>query len=108
MKFARSTISPHDVQVRRLLQVEHLGRPPASATGERCMAKMRRNGVRLQLNVVIHEQDLLAVGVFQRLVHHPAVSAGTAEVGLSWIDSRSPKRLSDSGKSGWSRTLDVP
>ena len=72
----------HDVQVRRLLQVEHLAAHQHRRLGEAVHRQDPQNGVRLQLDIVIHEQDLLAVSVFQRLVHHPAVSAGAAEVGL--------------------------
>ena len=72
----------HDVQVRRLLQVEHLAADQHRRLGETVQSQYPQNGVRLQRNIVVHEQDLLAVSVFQRFVHHPAVSAGAAEVGL--------------------------
>ena len=72
----------HDVQVRRLLQVEHLAAHQHRGLGEAVHRQHPQNRVRLDADVVVHEQDLLAVGVFQRLVHHPAVAAGAAEVGL--------------------------
>ena len=72
----------HDVQVRRLLQVEHLTADQHRRLGESVHRQHPQNRVRLDADVVVHEQNLLAVSVFQRLVHHPAVATGTAEVGL--------------------------
>ena len=72
----------HDVQVRRLLQVEHLTADEGGRLGEPVHRQRAQHRVRLDANVVVHEQDLFTVGVLQRLVHHPAVAAGAAQVGL--------------------------
>ena len=72
----------HHVQVRRLLQVEHLPADERRRLREPVHRQRAQDRVRLDADVVVHEQDLFAVGVFQRLVHHPAVAAGAAEVGL--------------------------
>ena len=73
---------PHNVQVRGLLQVEHLASDEHGHLGESAQRQRPQNRVRLDTDVVIHEQDLFASGVAHRLQHHPAVAARTAQVGL--------------------------
>ena len=72
----------HHVQVRRILEVEHLTADQHRRLGEPVHRQRPQDRVGLDADVVVHEQDLLTVGVLQRLVHDPAVAAGPAEVGL--------------------------
>jgi hypothetical protein len=78
----------HRRELRARLQRQHLAADEhrlAAVAGERDGAQ---HGVGLEQDVVVHVEDLLAVGAAQRLVHDPGVAAGAAQVGL--VDDPQP------------------
>ncbi len=72
----------HDVQVAACLQVEHLPADECRHGGEASEGECTQDRVGLDLDVVVHEEDVLGVGGGQRLVHDAAVPTGPAEIGL--------------------------
>ena len=72
----------HGVEVAALLQVEHLSADEHRHGGEPGEGQRAQDRVGLDLDVVVHVQDVGRVGEATGLVHDAAVPAGSAEVGL--------------------------
>jgi len=64
------------------LSLQHLPTNEHRLAGESGEGDSAQDRIRLQDDVVVHEEDLLTVGVLQRLVHHARIAAGAADVGL--------------------------
>ena len=72
----------HHMQVAAFLQVEHLAADQHRRLREPRHRERAQDRVGLDLDVVVHEQDVLALRGLECLVHDAAVSAGAAEVAL--------------------------
>ena len=64
------------------LQIQHLAADKRGHLGETRHRQRPQNRVGLDLDVVVHEQNVLAGSVVQRLVHDAAVATGPTEVRL--------------------------
>ena len=72
----------HRVQVTAVLQVEHLTANEHGRLGKSRHRERAQDGIRLDCDVVVHVEDVRAVGEPQRLVHDARVAARAAEVAL--------------------------
>ena len=98
----------HHVQMRGLLQVEHLAADQCRGLGEPAQGERPQDRVGLDADVIVHEQDLGAVGVAQRLQHHPAVPPEPPRFGWLKTDSRPPSAAAAASNPAWSLALSVP
>lgn len=89
----------HHVEVAAFLQVEHLAAHQHRRFRETREGQGAQDRVWFDLDVVVHEQDVLARRVLECLVHDSAVSAGAAEVTLIVNGEAITKRCSSFGES---------